>query len=431
MRRPAALAAALLAAAAAAAAATTTRVSVKDDDTEGYGGFQPVGQYASLSANGRLVAFSSWASLVPGDTDGYDEIYLRDRTKGTTTRVSIALDGTPPDGQSFDPSLSPKGRFLVFTSNATNLVPGDANGVNDVFLRDLKKGTLERLAPAIGDAEPDGFCYSPRVTDNGQFVVFSSLATNLVAGDTNGEEDVFLHDRKTGTTERISVSSSGAQAPDGGIDPSVSANGRWVVFSSLSSGLVDGVGAGTWHVYLRDRLLGTTVLLDRNMEGEPANRRSAEPIITPSGKFVVFSSQASDLVEGDGNGTLGWDVFLYDAKLRTIRCLSVQPDGALPPAGQSYAPAISSSGRFVAFQSGASTLVEGDTNGNHDIFLRDVKKGTTVRVSVDGAGGQVPGYSERPQVSSNGKVVVFESSATTLVPGDLNANTDLFARDLR
>jgi Tol biopolymer transport system component len=424
----AAAVAALALAAAGALAATTTRVSLDSAGQEGLGSAQPIGQYASLSSSGRLVAFSSWGILVPEDSNGSDEIYLRDLSKKTTVRVSVAHDGAQADGQSFAPHLSPNGKWLAFTSNATNLVPGDGNGANDVFLRDLKKGTLERVTMGFDGQEADASSYDPRVTDNGRFVVFSSLATNLVPGDTNGTEDVFLRDRKEGTTERISVDSFGEQVPDGGGDPSVSANGRWVVFSSISTGLVDNDGNGIRDVFLRDRLLGTTTLVSFDVDGNAANRRSAEPIITPNGRYVVFSSQATDIVAGDANGINGWDVFVYDTKVRTISCASVEPAGTMPAAGQSYQPSLSPNGRFVVFASWSPTLVAGDTNSSQDIFVRDMKKGLTERVSLDASGAQVTGFSEYPQVSANGKTVVFQSDSTGLVTGDFNGSVDLFAR---
>jgi Tol biopolymer transport system component len=289
----------------------------------------------------------------------------------------------------------------------------------------VKKGTVELVSVALGGGNADSASYAPRVTDNGRFVVFSSLATNLVAGDDNGAEDVFVRDRSTGVTERVSLNDAGGEVPDGGFAPSISADGRWIVFQSISRWYAEDDGNGRYDVFLRDRLLGTTVLLSRDLDGNPGNGNSGAGSVSANGRYVVFQSRAANMVAGDGNNSD--DIFLYDVGARTLRCLSLVPNGSATGSAGSISPSISPTGKFVVFATGNSNLVPGDSNGTGDVILRGLKKGVSEIVSRDSAGGQVSGTFDYPVVSSNGKLVMFESDAAQLVPGDFNGVTDVFA----
>src|SRR5438445_496038 len=215
-----------------AGAQTTVRVSVASDGTEG----NDVSLGSALSADGRFVAFDSAATdLVAGDTNGVSDVFVHDRQTGTTERVSVASDGTQGNDASFYSALSADGRFVAFDSDATNLVAGDTNGTTDVFVHDRQTGTTERVSVASGggtqgNGKSGGFFAFPALSADGRFVAFQSDAPNLVAGDTNGTTDVFVHDRQTGTTERVSVASGGSQGNGCSAGPVLSADGRFVAF---------------------------------------------------------------------------------------------------------------------------------------------------------------------------------------------------------
>src|SRR5437867_4406185 len=226
-----------------AGAQTTVRVSVASDGTEG----NDVSLGSALSADGRFVAFDSAATdLVAGDTNGVSDVFVHDRQTGTTERVSVASDGAQGNGSSglvtfaFPPALSADGRFVAFVSFATNLVAGDTNGATDVFVHDRQAGTTERVSVASGGSQSNGSNVGSALSADGRFVAFQSAATNLVADDTNGATDVFVHDRQTGTTERMSVASDGSQGNGFNAGPALSADGRFVAFHSTATNLVAG-----------------------------------------------------------------------------------------------------------------------------------------------------------------------------------------------
>jgi Tol biopolymer transport system component len=269
-------------------------------------------QFPEISADGRYVVFDSLAPLVPGDTNADEDVYLRDRVLGTTVRVSQSSAGAEPDDYCYAGPVSADGRYVLFGSYATNLVPGDTNAAIDVFLRDRIQGTTERINVSSGGAQ--GNLNSNdwvAMSADARFVVFSSLANNLVPGDTNGGWDVFVRDRQLGTTERVSVQSSGAQAQGGSLGADISADGRFVVFRSGASDLVPGDTNIREDIFLRDRALGTTERINVGPAGAQANDSSDDrPSISADGRFVVFDSNATNLVTGDTN--IAKDIFLRD-----------------------------------------------------------------------------------------------------------------------
>jgi Tol biopolymer transport system component len=350
---------------------------------------------------------------------------------GTTTRVSVSSTGAQANLGSESPALSADGRFVAFTSYAWNLVPGDTNGLVDVFVRDRSTGTTARVSVGPHGAQANGVgTLDTALSRNGRFVAFASQASNLVTGDTNGTLDAFVRDRWTGTTTRVSVGPHGAQA-DGGAssDPALSARGRFVAFSSDASNLVPGDTNGTGDVFVRDRWTGTTRRVSVSSTGTQTDGHgSFAPALSGDGRFVAFSSDASNLVPADRNGTA--DVFVRDRWTGTTRRVSVSSTGTQADGGASVAPALSGDGRFVAFVSNATNLVRGDTNRSIDVFVRDRWTGTTRRVSVSSTAAQANGSgSFAPGVSANGRFVAFVSDASNLVTGDTNGITDEFVRD--
>jgi len=320
------------------------------------------------------VAFSSEsADLVSGDTNGVADVFVHDRTTGVTERISVGSSGKQGNRLSRLPAISADGRFVAFESAASNLVPGDDNRVVDVFVRDREAGTTERVSLDDAGREGNGRSDSCAISVDGRIVAFQSEASNLVAGDTDGTQDVFVRDRQTGTTETVSYDDSGN--PAGGIlAPALSGDGRFVAFTSSFSGFVSSDTNDAVDVFVRDRATGEIV-------------------------------RASVSSSGDQAGSAG-------ARL----------------------PGISADGRRVSFRSGAANLVPGDTNAAEDVFVHDRLTGQTERVSVDGAGAQANQRSLQdslrgPAASADGRYTAFSSSATNLVRDDTNGAIDIFVRD--
>ena len=431
---------------AALSAGTTTRVSAASDGTQG----ERSSYHPGISANGRYVGFISPArNLVSGDTTDYNDVFVHDRQTAQTTRVSVSSNGTPGNDDSLNtksPSLSADGRYVAFESLATNLVSGDTNGKLDVFLRNRQTGQTSRISVSSGGAQGNDFSFEPSLSADSRYVAFTSFASNLVTGDTNVAYDVFVRDRQTGTTSRVSVASDGAQADHFSLGPSISADGRYVAFTSYASNLVISDTNNTRDIFVRDRQAGQTARVSVAAGGAEGNDDSDMAAISSDGRYVAFVSPASNLVSGDTNGVA--DVFRHDRVTHTTIRVSVSSSGAQAndESGHWFCPgcwpsvAISGDGRYVAFVSFASNLVPNDTalcqieEGGPfvncpDVFIRDVATRQTARVSVASGGAQSNGSSFSPAISADGRLVVFTSDASNLVAGDTNNSEDVFVHD--
>jgi Tol biopolymer transport system component len=519
----------------------------------GTGGGDGSSMYGGVSTNGRYVVFESEADdLVPGDTNEVSDIFLRDLVTGTTQLVSIATNGAPANGASTEPVMTPDGRYVAFVSAARNLVTGDTNLITDVFVRDLLAGSTVRVSvesstnanllvtsPLI---TPDGryvaFCSNarglapgvpanttgeiylrdlvagstiwvstnaaviasnavhalnnmpsthPALSDDGRFVAFRTGSTNLTGSNgvsvvfqfdsmtrlttliaTNGysqwvqNEDVSgpemtpdgrfivfgqkefngstvfstvqLWDAQTGTNVLVSADGSGAVATNSiSHTPSVSPDGRFVVFLSNATNLVGNVVSNGYHVYLRDVLSATTQVIDADTNGAALTDNDGTiPSLSADGRFVAFHSRDGGMVNGDRNGVC--DVFVRDTIGGTNDLISRRDSGVVPAASvlSSIAqPSLSADGRWIAFASYADDLVPNDHNGAPDVFVRDLLAGTNLLVSV-GANGDAAlgGFSANPVISANGRYVAFVSSATNLVADNTNFFVNVFRRDL-
>ena len=399
---------------------TTTRVSVATGGGEANGfSFAP-----AISADGRYVAFQSSAdNLVINDTNNVNDIFVYDRQAGTTERVSVATGGTESNDSSSDPAISADGRYVAFVSGATNLVGSDTNGANDIFVHDRQAGTTERVSVASNGDEADSFSFNPAISADGRYVVFGSSATNLFSGDTNAVPDIFVHDRQTEMTERVSVATGGGEANGPSYAPVISSNGRYVAFVSEADNLVSGDTNGQTDIFVHDRQQDTTERVSLTNDGAQADGPSFFSSISADGRYVAFESSASNLVSGDTNGLQ--DIFVRDRQLETTVRVSVATGGT-EATGPSFTPVIAADGRFVAFQSGASNLISGDMNGANDIFVHDRQEGTTERVSVASDGTEANSDSGAPAISADGLVVAFDSFASNLVIGDTNTASDIF-----
>jgi Tol biopolymer transport system component len=257
------------------------------------------------------VAFEGGAAnLVDNDTNGKYDIFIHDCQTGETTRISVKSDGTEAKGDSHNPSLSADGQLVAFDSYATNLVDGDTSVMSDVFVRDRQTSQTMRVSVKSGGAESNGYSYTPSISADGRYVAFASDATNLVDGDTNGKVDIFEHDRQTNQTTRVSVKSDGTQGNNHSYGPSICADGRYVAFYSVSDNLVDGDTNGVNDVFVHDYQGGQTACISVNIAGVQGNSHSGNPSICGNGRYATFSSNASNLINGDTNGTS--DIFVHD-----------------------------------------------------------------------------------------------------------------------
>jgi Tol biopolymer transport system component len=322
---------------------------------------------ADVSEDGRFVAWHSTASdLVPGDTNGVADVFVRDLVAGTTTRVSVAGDGAQGNAASTAPSISDDGNTVAFLSSATNLVTGDANGFNDVFVRDIANGTVKRATISSDGMEGATALANFALSGNGRFVVF--VHRMPWDGDRSSYDDVFVHDLVTRRTELVSVASDGSQPNGNSFYPSISDDGRYVAFGSFGTNLVANDFNGAADAFVRDRELGVTERVSVTSHGVEANHVVGVPIISGNGRYVTGNFLPTNYGYSDDNGNT--DVYVYDRETGAVELASATPDGTSTGNEFSLSPAISDDGRRVAFQTTATNLIEGDAKGG--VLLRDL-----------------------------------------------------------
>lgn len=366
--------------------------------------------FPSISGNGRYVAFTSLAgNLAKNDANYFcdgpercSDVYLHDRETGETIRVSVNSSGKQGNDESSEPSISSDGRYVTFTSRASNLVANDTNGVSDIFVHDRMTLQTTRVSLSSNQIQSNDFSSSPSISSEGRYIAFASFATNLVSNDTNNYcafswtdscPDIFVHDRQTGITTLISLSTNGIQGNDLSTGPFISADGRYVSFSSNATNLVngdtnnscdsnyDGVFAENCaDAFVHDRDTGETIRISVADDGTEGNGWSSSGSISTDGRYMVFSSSSSNLVSDDTNYycDLNYDdivencpdVFVRDfARGKTTR-VSIATNGTQGN-GESESFSISGNGQFIAFSSYATNLVKKDTNGDYDVFVHD------------------------------------------------------------
>lgn len=407
----------------------TVRVSVAADGT------QSNGQSSSLAMtpDARYVALSSGASnLVAGDTNGEDDIFVHDRSTGAIERVSVASDGTQANNVSYDPAISADGRYVLFESYATNLVPGAQHTYSHVYLHDRVTRTTERISVASDGTPGDKYSDSGSLSADGRYVMFSSYATNLVAGDTNANMDVFVLDRATGTIERVSVTADGIQGNGRSYGRHITPDGRYVSYMSDATNLVAGDTNRNTDVFVYDRQTRVPQRISVGTGGVEANNYSTGGVMTPDGRWVLFTSMANNLVTGDTNYVN--DVFLRDRATGTTERVSLTDADTQANWGDSFDGSISDDGNIVAFNSYDDYLVptDGDPNYNWgDVFVRIRSTGTTEHISISASGSGANGDSGfyGAIVSADGRFVAFDSWAGNLVADDTNNLPDVFVRE--
>jgi len=410
----------------AIASPASAQIAIDRVDVDAAGKESSLGGYASgISPNGRYVCFFSWSGeLVPGDTNADADVFVKDRTTGLIERVSISTSGEEGDDQSANGKVSVDGNLVVFQSSAKNFFAGDSNDRADVFLRDRFAGVTECISVDSAGAQGNAASYEPAMSRDGRLIVFTSYADNLVPGDGNGVPDVFVRDHVYGRTSRVSVRDGGSGSGNGESEgPSISDDGRYVAFSSVADNLVDGDTNGHWDVFVRDRDTDATERVSVHSSGVEGDSDSLGAMISANGRYVAFSSYAGNLVDDDTNGDV--DVFVHDRATGTTRRVSVDSAGRQVGA-DCYFGSISGDGRIIAFTSASDDLVEDDTNGRIDVFVRDRDLGMTERVSLRADGREADEFSEVPLLSRDGQTIAFNSFASNLVDGDTNGFKDAF-----
>ena len=388
----------------------------------------------SIGGGGVLVAFASRASNL-GPVVGNrrnSNIYVFSLTSGQVTLVSAGING-PANGSSATPSLSAGALVVAFASQATNLIAGTSTRFSEVYARDIR-GPTRLVSRTFGDQPPDGDSTQPVVCANGRFVAFTSTADNLVAGDENAAADVFLADLVTGNIQRVSVSSGGVGGNGPSYNPSISADCRFVSFTSAATNLVPGDTNGVPDVFVHDMLSGGTEQVSVSSSGAGQNASIAPPFtqisdISGDGHYVVFDSDATNLVRPDTNGHT--DVFRYDMRTGQVSRVSNNSRGRQGN-NDSIAPATSADGRVTVFESFADNLAS-PWVPNENVFAQDLFSRRTQTVDIAANGGpRGPELDyqllQRPAVSPNGQLVAFASGANNLVSNDYNGADDLFVR---
>ncbi|MBK7641739.1 MAG: PD40 domain-containing protein [Planctomycetes bacterium] len=387
--------------------------------------------YPAISADGRFLAFASDASnLVSDDTNGAGDIFVKDTQTGSLVCASRNSSGGPAQGESYAASISADGQRVAFASAAPDLVAGDTNELPDVFVRDLAAGTTQRASLGLGGAQADGASGAPRLCADGQWVVFASRASNLVADDGNDSSDVFVWSTAGGTLELESRGVGGAPSDGASEGGALSADGRYVVFASTARDLVAGENAQSvarsWNVYRRDRVSGLCALVSATPTGLRGNGSSHSPAVSADGRYVAFASLASDLVASDLDQRL--DVFVRDVVAGTTLRVSVGV-GLFEPTGPSSLPSISADGRLVTFESAATNLVDGFVpSGSSWCYVRNLATSTTLQVVSASPEPAADGGTVSPAISADGRWVAFSSTEPALVGSDANGREDVFLR---
>ncbi|MBA2505277.1 MAG: PD40 domain-containing protein [Thermoleophilaceae bacterium] len=387
------------------------------------------GSSPSISADGNRVAFSSDASnLMPDDVNGQrTDPFVRDLGAGQTLRAAARSGGAATTrGARFrrgpGQALTPDGRFAVFSSNSQDL--GRRVEAYSIFRRDLARRVTEP-ACRLGNDDSE----SPVISADGRHVVFESRADNLGVSDQNQHTDVYWCDMGTGEVRRVSKPLDDSAGVGGSsLKPSVSADGRFVAFTSDTGGLLAGDGYRQ-GVYWQDVATGETRLVDVPAGAAGSDGIGDNPRISADGRFVVFDSDATDLPGGELNGT-EVDVFRKDVTDGSLVLVSAAPNGGSANSS-STADSISADGNIVAFNSKANNLAEGDTNGFGDVFVRNISAGVTVRASVRADGGQLSGTSSSGALSADGRFVAFSSRAPDAGPrSSPSSRARIYRKDL-
>ncbi len=384
---------------------------------------------AVITADGRFVAFHSAASnLVPNDNNNQQDIFVYDREMQIMERVSVASDGTEANNYSQYASISGDGRYVTFLSLATNLVENkDENYQPDVFVHDRETKTTKLVSKSLDGNTGNTKSLNPSISKDGGHIVFESFAYNLIEDDKNENADIFVYTVEDEKIELVSITSDGKQANHGSSTPAISADGRFVVYHSSARNLVPEDNKRSddseWNfsdVFLRDRKLNKTEIISVNLESMPGNHPSFHASISGDGRYIAFTSMATDLVKdypqtsiyvgGKGRVARRVDIYVRDRETNVTRLVSATADGT-PGNHQSQAPKISTDGRYVSFQSAASNFVENTMPGvTINIYRRDLKEYKMDVITKFNGPREANVMAAHSSVSENGDMVVFDTN---------------------
>lgn len=396
-----------------ATAFEVTRVSVGNDGNQANGR----SRNAAVSGDGRYVAFSTRATnLSAEDTDTRLDLYERDRDSGKTTLISRSINVLETNGDSDRPDYDASGNRLVFQSNASNLVRED-EAQSDIFLFERKTGQTLILTRATDGDQPNGGSNSPQITADGNAVVFASNASNLIDDDTNGVQDIFVHFLQLGETRRVSLTSDGREPDGGSFDPSISDDARFVAFTSRAPNLT-GLGGELSRVFVRDLLTGKTTMVGGDLADRLPSDIHDQPRLSADGGHLAFRRVRNG---GAGNQTL----FLADLSAGTVTNITPRDLGTVFNLGD-----VSADGSQVLFDTASDEIIPGDNNNAADVFLYDAETGKSRRVSGPGPNAGGNAESRALELSPDGRFALFFSAASNLVAGDTNGTEDIFLNDL-
>lgn len=353
----------------------------------------------NVSLDGRYAVYGGFSG---GST--YQKLFVRDRSAGTI--LSTGLYGSLP-------TISNDGRYVAYlyrpSATPTQITVA-------VFDRVYSQNSV--IYSAITDAD------NPAISADGNIIGFTTANSTVVAGDTNAKRDVFVYNMTTGVKERVSISDTEQQANGDSYGCTISADGRYVTFVSSATNLVPGDTDATWDVYVRDRQSGTTELVSVKTSGIKGSGAKSNPSISDDGRYVVFDT-AGSLVDADTNALS--DIYLRDRQAGETTRISVSSSPANTQGNYaSYRPVISGNGQYVVFYSQSSTFVTGDTNGYQDIFLRNLNTNQTTRISMCNSGNQVTGNCYTPSISSDGKYITYYTNSKYIVSDDIDSYNDVF-----
>ena len=409
-----------------------------------------VSSFPTISGDGRFVAFQSTATnLSPLATDGTQQIYVLDRKTGSVELVSRNGLSVAGNEESTGPAISDDGRFIAFFSHANNLVNGDTNDQRDVFVYDRRHDRIERVSVSSRGEQGTGVDDSeeleehgglhaleghpPSISADGRFVVFWTGLNGLVRGDTDDVIDVFVHDRRSNKTRRVSKGVGGVPADGASRRAKINGPGTLVVFDSEATNLVADDTNGKMDIFAYDLVRGRLTMLTRAVDGTQTNDDSLEPHLDFSGRIVAFTSWANNLVASDVNNTR--DAFVLDRATSNVELVSRAPNGAQLPA-PTFEAGPSPDGRYVAMMTLASIVPQ--VTANIFLFDRYTKQLEQLNVNSQGQPGDplIIGTIDEPiadpsvpAMSAGAKSVVFWSTAANLVAGDSNGVGDVFIRE--
>ncbi len=386
---------------------------------------------ASASGDGTLIAFQSDASdLVDNDGNSWTDVFVYDARGQSTALVSVNTSGTSGNRDSHDPIVSADGRYVLFTSSASDLVSTPVSRNGDVFVRDLATNTTTLVSVnRSGDGGGNAGSNAIAISADGATVLFRSLATDLVTlSDDNNEEDIFARNMRTGETQLVSMNRYGDGTPnDVSFDATMSADGRFAAFCSIANNVIPNDGNTNTDIFLRDLVGRQTTLVSANTAAQPANRGAFRPSVSRDGRRISFDSIASDLTTADANGNDS-DIFVRDLPAGPTRTASVDESGATVK-GDTFKASLSADGRFVVFTTPARLLAI-DQNGISDAYARDIDAGHSILLNSTAAGVAGNGGSLDAVISASARFAAFVSTATNLGFQDSNSGADVFVKDL-